>query len=127
MKRFIVILLLLLAAGVCIAVSFISGTELIAAPPARSLPEAYAMALRALGSATNGSYCVSASRSHDWCYAGEWVFRFDRNHLDHSLVFVAMKPYEEFNPHQHLMPWPLIEVREIFGSSTISTNRFWGK
>ena len=127
MKRLIVFLsAAVLATGVCIGFSFITGNELVPDPPPRSMLEAYAMALQALGPATNDLYCISATRSRSWCREGEWVFSFNRNQFDHKLVFVAMKPYIDPTPNARYRrePWPLIEVREMFGSKAISTNRF---
>ena len=111
-KRIIVFTVALGTAGVALAFSLISGHELSPDPSPRSLLEAYAMAMQALGSATNEYYCVAVKRSHDWCHAGEWVLTFDKNSVQHKLVFVAMKPFESVSPNYHLKPWPLTEVRD---------------
>src|SRR6266576_1200076 len=113
MKRIIVFITVLGAVGAAVAFSLTTGTEFVPHPPPRSLTEAYTMAVRALGSATNEYYCVAVKQSHDWCYAGEWVLTFDKNGLQHKLVFVAMKPFESVNPNSHLKPWPLTEVRDV--------------
>ena len=119
MKR-IILIVAGLSVATCIVWGF-SGT-IRATPPPRPMSEAYTMALHALGSDTNGYYCVSAKISNGWCYAGEWVFEFDQDNAEHKLVFVAMKPYESYNPDINLKPWPLTEVRHYFGNALISTN-----
>ena len=112
MKRLIILITLLGATSVAIAFSLINGREFVPDPSPRPMLEGYALALQALGSATNEYYCVAVKRSHDWCYAGEWVFTFDANSMQHKQVFVAMKSYERVNPNYHLKPWPLTEVRD---------------
>ena len=72
-RPFIIIAVLGIAASVALAFSLITGNEFNPDPPVRSLPEAYAMALKALGSATNEYYCVSAMRSNDLSFVGGWV------------------------------------------------------
>src|SRR4051794_1965837 len=99
MKPIIVTIGVLGTAGACAAFSLISGRELLPDPSPRSLPEAYAIALQALGAATNEYYCVAVKRSHDWCHPGEWVLTFDKNGLQHKQVFVAMKAFESVNPN----------------------------
>jgi len=112
MKRLIIFAAVLGVTSIAIAFSLITGREFEPNPPPRPMLEGYAMAMQALGSATNEYYCVGVKRGHDWCYAGEWVFTFDRNSMQHKVVFVAMKPYESVNPNYHLKPWPLTEVRD---------------
>ena len=122
MKRLTFLLAALGVTGsVASAFSLITGTEFHPRRPPRSMPEASVMALQALKSATNSYYCVDAKITHDWCHAGEWVFTFDKNRMQHKVVFVAMKPYESFNPDLHLKPWPLTEVRDT-GVILNSTN-----
>jgi hypothetical protein len=123
LKRLIFFVTMAGATGGAIAFSLITGNEFTPKPPPRSLPEAYAIALKALASATNDYYCVDAKRSHDWCRAGggEWVFTFDKNDMQHKLVFVAMKPYASVNPDSGFTPWPLTEVRDT-GVILNSTN-----
>ena len=126
MKRFIIFAALLGVTGIASAFILVTGFEFEPNPPPRSMLDAYAMAARALGSATNDYYCVDVKRSHDWCYAGEWVFTFDKNSMQHKQVFVAMKPYESFNPDIQLKPWPLTEVRDT-GVIMNATNTTTGK
>jgi hypothetical protein len=92
MKRpFVIIAVLGIAVSVALAFSLLTGNEFNPDPPARSLPEAYGMALKALGPATNEYYCVSAMRSNDLNFVGGWIggwdFTFDRNYMQHKLVY----------------------------------------
>ena len=123
MKRLMIVLSLLgLATGLACAFGLI-GKELWADPSPRPLPEDCALALQALGPDTNEFYCVSARRSHEWCHSGEWVFTFDRNYIEHKLVFVAMRAPESYHQDIHLKPWPLTEVRETNYNSFLDRYR----
>jgi hypothetical protein len=63
---------------------------------------------------TNDYYCIGAKLSHEWCpdtSAGEWVFSFNKNTVEHKTVYVAMRAWNtNFNP-LITPPWPLTEVR----------------
>jgi len=61
-------------------------------PPARLLPEAYAIALQARGLQTNAPYCYEARISHERFAGGEWVFKFQPNPDSplRTVVYVAM-------------------------------------
>ena len=132
MKRpFLVFAALGAAAGAALAFSLITGFEFHPDPPVRSLPEAYAMALKALGPATNEYYCVSAMRSNDSSFVGGWLggwdFTFDRNYMQHKLVYVVMKPYETNDlALGRNFPGPLVQIRDT-GVIFPSTNGTSGK
>jgi hypothetical protein len=111
MKRLIIPLTL---SGVVtsIVLGFSNIKGFIPSLPPRSLPEAYSMALQALGSATNDYYCVDAKIGHDWCYAGEWVFTFDKNSHQHKIVFVAMRTFDTHGAGVMGKSWLLTEIRD---------------
>ena len=57
------------------------------APPAISLPEAYAMVTARMGTATNRFYCVSASCLETMHYAG-WTFGFSNTNGERATIKV---------------------------------------
>jgi hypothetical protein len=91
-----------------------SGKVLLPKPPLRPLGDGYSIALQALGVETNNYYCIGAKISHEWCpwtYAGEWVFSFDKNTVEHKTVYVAMRAWDTNANPRTSPPWPLTEVR----------------
>ena len=113
MKRLIICLLLSLTA------TFVWGFDpkvFRPNPPMRPFGDGYSLALQALGSETNDYYCIGAKIGHEWCpdtYAGEWVFSFNKNSVEHKTVYVAMRAWNtNYNPRV-TPPWPLTEVRYI--------------
>gem|GEM_PF-4409800 len=59
---------------------------MLAFPPARSLPEAYQLALRTLGSRTNQLACIEAKRNKDLLY---WDIVFEETNASRVVVSVA--------------------------------------
>jgi hypothetical protein len=55
-------------------------------PPTRSLPEAYQIAERTLGSRTNQLVCIEGRRSKDLHY---WDFVFEGTNASRVVVFVS--------------------------------------
>jgi hypothetical protein len=58
--------------------------------PPISLPEAYTMAARALGSATNEFYCIGAHTQTSRSQNGEWLFEFGNTNAARKDVFVFL-------------------------------------
>lgn len=90
MKKYVILVLILATASAALAFCLVCCEWNDAMPPPRPLPEAYGMAVTALGPATNLFHCVGAKCSNNTGAFGDWKFTFCDTNAHYKTVYVEM-------------------------------------